>query len=47
MLLELGLWSAVAPLALVIVSNIWNYPAVLEEVVKWGILRLADNNGYF
>jgi len=44
MLLELGLWSAVAPLALVIVSNIWNYPAVLEEVVKWGILRLADNN---
>lgn len=36
---EMGLYSAVAPLILLLLSSLWSYPAVLEEVVKWGILR--------
>lgn len=40
-MMEAGLYSAVAPLMLVLVSSVWRYPAVLEEVVKWGILRLT------
>lgn len=38
-MMEMGLYSAVAPLLLLLVSSIWQYPAVLEEAVKWGILR--------
>lgn len=39
----MGLYSAVAPLLLLLVSSVWRYPAVLEEVVKWGILQLIAN----
>ena len=39
MMIELALWSAVAPLALALVSGLWSYPALLEEVVKWAILK--------
>lgn len=35
---EMGLYSAVAPFVLMILASVWQYPAVLEEVVKWGIL---------
>lgn len=38
-MLEIGLYSAIAPLVLLLLSSVWKYPAVLEEVVKWGILR--------
>lgn len=38
-MIEIGLYAAVAPLCLLLLSAIWRYPAVLEEVVKWGILR--------
>ena len=38
-MMEMGLYSAVAPLLLLLVSSVWQYPAVLEEAVKWGILR--------
>jgi hypothetical protein len=38
-MMEIGLYSAVAPLLLMLVSSVWQYPAVLEEVVKWGILK--------
>lgn len=36
---EMGLYSAVAPFGLLLLSVVWKYPAVLEEVVKWGIIR--------
>ena len=38
-MIEMGLWAAVAPLMLLLLSSLWSYPAVLEEVVKWAILR--------
>ncbi len=38
-MMEMGLYSAVAPFLLLLVSSVWQYPAVLEEAVKWGILR--------
>ena len=41
---EMGLYSAVAPLMLLLLSSVWRYPAVLEEVVKWGILRHTANS---
>ena len=42
-MLETGLYSAVAPLMLLLISGLWQYPAVLEEVVKWGILKSRAN----
>lgn len=36
---ELGLYSAMAPFGLMILASVWHYPAILEEVVKWGIMR--------
>ena len=38
---EIGLYSAIAPFGLLILASVWQYPAVLEEGVKWGILRRA------
>lgn len=35
------MYSAIAPLILLLLSSVWAYPAVLEEVVKWGILKLT------
>lgn len=35
----MGLYSAVAPLLFLLVSSVWQYPALLEEVVKWGIMQ--------
>ena len=43
-MLEIGLYSAVAPLILLLLSTIWRYPAVLEEVVKWGILKMGKSS---
>lgn len=37
------MYSAIAPLILLLISSVWSYPAVLEEVVKWGILKLTAN----
>jgi hypothetical protein len=42
-MLEMGMYSAIAPLILLLLSSVWKYPAVLEEVVKWGILKLTTN----
>lgn len=42
-MLEMGMYAAIAPLILLLLSSVWSYPAVLEEVVKWGILRLTAN----
>lgn len=44
-MMEMGLYAAVSPLVLLLVSAVWQYPAVLEEVVKWGILRSGPSNG--
>lgn len=41
----MGLYSAMAPLALLLLSSLWQYPAVLEEVVKWGVLRTGPEKG--
>ncbi len=41
---ELGIYSAIAPFVLLLLSSVWSYPAVLEEVVKWGILRLSTDS---
>lgn len=40
---ELGIYSAIAPLILLLVSAVWQYPAILEEVVKWGIFKLGSS----
>lgn len=40
----MGLYSAVAPWGLLLLGSVWKYPPVLEEVVKWGILRLTANS---
>ena len=40
-MLEIGLYSAIAPWVLLLVSSVWRYPAILEEVVKWGILKTS------
>lgn len=37
------MYAAIAPFGLLLLSSVWMYPAVLEEVVKWGILRLTAN----
>ena len=37
------MYSAIAPLVLLLLSSVWKYPAVLEEVVKWGILKSGDS----
>lgn len=36
---EMGLYSAIAPWILLLVSSVWSYPVGLEEVVKGIILR--------
>ncbi len=46
-MLEMGLYSAIAPLILLLLSSVWMYPAVLEEVVKWGILKFSNSNLQF
>ncbi len=38
-MLEMALYAAIAPVILLLLSSVVSYPAVLEEVVKWGILR--------
>ncbi|MFZ2199885.1 MAG: PrsW family glutamic-type intramembrane protease [Microgenomates group bacterium] len=45
-MLEMGLYAAIAPLGLLLLSSVWRYPAVLEEVVKWGILRLNQSSDH-
>lgn len=35
---ELGLYATIAPWAMLILSRVWQYPAVLEELVKLIIL---------
>lgn len=45
--MEMGLYSAIAPLILLLVSSVWKYPAVLEEIVKWGILKFTNSNLQF
>jgi len=45
-MMEMGLYSAVAPLLLMLVSSVWQYPAVLEEVVKWGILKMGQSSDH-
>lgn len=42
-MLETFMYSAISPLILLLVSSVWRYPAILEEVVKWGILRIRAN----
>lgn len=44
-MLEAGLYSAIAPFVLLLVSSVSTYPAVLEELVKWGIIRRWPNSG--
>ncbi len=41
MWIERLLWAAVAPLGLLLLSSVWSYPVILEEIVKGGVLRLA------
>ena len=36
---EIGIYSAIAPFGLLVLASVWQYPAVLEEVVKWLLLR--------
>lgn len=36
---ELGLYATIAPWVMLIVSRVWQYPAILEELVKLVILR--------
>lgn len=36
---ELGIYSAIAPFVLLLLSSVWSYPAVLEELVKWALIR--------
>lgn len=38
-MIEAAMYGSIAPWVLAILSSVWAYPAVLEEVVKWGILR--------
>lgn len=45
-MIEAALYSAIAPLVLLLVSSVWVYPAALEEVVKWGILRLNQSSDH-
>lgn len=40
-MLEMGMYSAIAPLVLLLVTTVWKYPAVLEEVVKYGIMKIG------
>ena len=41
---EAGLYSAIVPWILLLISSLWRYPAGLEELVKWGILKLTAND---
>ena len=43
-MLEMALYSAVAPVILLLLSSVVSYPAALEEVVKWGILRFRTDD---
>ncbi len=40
-MLEMILYSAFAPVILLLVSTVVSYPPVLEEMVKWGVLKLT------
>lgn len=40
-MIESLLYAAIAPFVLLLISTVWSYPAPLEEVVKWAILRLG------
>ncbi len=42
-MIESALYAAVAPLVLLLLSSAWSYPPILEEVVKWGILKLGSS----
>src|SRR3989339_2073343 len=42
---EVGLYSAIAPWILLLLSSVWLYPAGLEEVVKWLILKWTMDDG--
>ena len=45
-MVEIALYGAIAPLGLLLLSSVWAYPAYLEEVVKWLILKnYSDSNG--
>lgn len=37
----MGMYSAIAPLVLLLLASVWKYPAVLEELVKYGIMRVG------
>ena len=41
-MIEMGMYSALAPLVLLLLSSVWMYPSVLEEVVKYGIMRVGS-----
>jgi hypothetical protein len=47
MMWEMGLWAAVAPFGLVLLTAFWQYPAWGEEFVKWGIMHFAADNLQF
>lgn len=40
-MLEMGMYSAITPLILLLVTTVWKYPAVLEEVVKFVIMKIG------
>lgn len=39
------MYSAIAPLMLLLVGSVWTYPAMLEELVKWVMLRKYNGVG--
>lgn len=41
-MIEMILYAFVAPLILLLLASVWTYPAVLEEVVKWLVLKFGD-----
>lgn len=43
-MLEIGLYAGIAPLGLLLLSSIWSYPAYLEEVIKWLILKNSNHS---
>ena len=43
-MLEMAMYAAMAPMVLLLVASVWIYPAVLEEVVKWIILRIRTSD---
>ena len=43
-MIEMILYSLFAPFGLLLLTLVWAYPAVLEEVVKWAILKFGDSS---